>query len=116
VDLPKASKSTFVGAAAASALVPPFQGIWGMKLQLPTDRRRIGYFDTEMSDFDFYRQIDKILALADKRNYPIHLTHLVFARICLDEYALMIEQYLIDHKRLRLYYCGRTFGSMSKLQ
>ena len=45
--LPKASKSTFVGAAAASALVPPYQGIWEMKLQLPTDRPRIGYFDTE---------------------------------------------------------------------
>ena len=70
--LPKASKSTFVGAAAASALVPTFQSVWGMKLQLPYDRPRIGYFDTEMSSFDFYRQMDKIISLAEKKSLPDH--------------------------------------------
>jgi hypothetical protein len=95
--LPKAGKSSFVSAAAASALIPPYQGIWGMKLQLPTDRPRIGYFDTEMSDFDFYRQIDKILALADKRSLPSTFDAFSLREDMPGRIRAMIEQYLIDH-------------------
>ena len=96
--LPKASKSTFVGAAAASALVPPFQGIWGMKLHLPTDRPRIGYFDTEMSSFDFYRQMDKIISLADKKKLPNHFDAFTMREDMPSKIRLMIEQYLIENK------------------
>lgn len=96
--LPKASKSTFVGAAAASALLPPFTGIWGMKLNLPTDRPRIGYFDTEMSNFDFYRQIDKILALADKKTLPPTFDAFSFREDMPGKIRAMIEQYLQENK------------------
>lgn len=96
--LPKASKSTFVGAAAASALVPPFQGIWGMKLQLPVNRPRIGYFDTEMSQFDFYRQIDKIVSLADKQKLPDYFDAYSMREDMPSKIRIMIEQYLIENK------------------
>jgi hypothetical protein len=95
--LPKASKSTFVGAAAASALVPTFQSVWGMKLQLPFDRSRIGYFDTEMSNFDFYRQIDKIIAIADKRSLPQNFDAYSFREDMPGKIRVMIEQYLINN-------------------
>ena len=68
--LPKASKSTFAGAAIASALVPSFSDVFGIKLQLPGDRKRIAYFDTESSEYDFYRSIDRIKNFADKRTLP----------------------------------------------
>jgi hypothetical protein len=56
--LPKAGKSTFVAGAIASAFVP--YEVFSMKLHLPADRRKICYFDTESSDYDFFRQIGKI--------------------------------------------------------
>jgi hypothetical protein len=68
--LPKASKSTYVGAIAASALVPHYQAVFGLKLSLPADRQRLAYFDTEHSAFDFYRQMDKIKGFADKNSLP----------------------------------------------
>lgn len=95
--LPKASKSTFVGAAAASALVPDFSSVWGMKLALPKDRPRIGYFDTEMSSFDFYRQIDKIVSLADKRSLPPTFDAYSLREDMPGSILIMIEQYLINN-------------------
>lgn len=56
--LPKAGKSTFIAATLASALMPGDQ--FGIKINFPEDRRRVCLFDTESSDYDFYRQIDKI--------------------------------------------------------
>lgn len=66
--LPKAGKSTFIAAMIASA----FQGwdIFGMKLHFPVGRRRIAYFDTESSDFDFYRQIGKIKKFCGLNGLP----------------------------------------------
>jgi hypothetical protein len=96
--LPKASKSTYVGAAAASALLPSFQGIWGMKLLLPSNKNRIGYFDTEMSDYDFYRQIDKILSLAEKKTLPDNFDAYSFREDMPRKIRGMIEEYLIQHQ------------------
>jgi hypothetical protein len=96
--LPKASKSTFVGGAAASALVPLFSSVWGMKLALPFDRPRIGYFDTEMSSFDFYRQIDKIVMLAEKKRLPDTFDAYSMREDMPGKIRMMIEQYLIDNK------------------
>ena len=59
--LPKAGKSTFLAAAIASAFQPG--DVFGMKVHFPEGRRKIAYFDTESSDFDFYRQINKIKQL-----------------------------------------------------
>jgi hypothetical protein len=69
-----------------------------------------------MSDFDFYRQIDKILALADKKKLPDTFDAFSFREDMPGRIRAMIEQYLIDHKRLCLYYCGRPVRSMFKLQ
>ena len=66
--LPKAGKSTFVAGAIASAFVP--YDIFSMKIHLPTDRRKICYFDTESSDYDFFRQINKIKGFCEQTNLP----------------------------------------------
>jgi len=65
---PKAGKSTYIAALIASAFVP--YDIFSMKLHLPTDRKKLCYFDTESSDYDFFRQINKIKGFCDLLNLP----------------------------------------------
>ena len=66
--LPKAGKSTFVAGAIASAFVS--YEVFSMKLHLPVDRRKICYFDTESSDYDFFRQIGKIKGFCELTVLP----------------------------------------------
>lgn len=66
----KSGKSTFIAATIASAYIPAFQDNFGIKLKLPKDRQRIGYFDTESSEYDFYRQIDRIKQFGIKTKLP----------------------------------------------
>lgn len=66
--LPKAGKSSFLAAIIASAFHPMDQ--FGMKIHFPDGRRRIAYFDTESSDFDFYRQINKIKQFSGLNSLP----------------------------------------------
>jgi predicted kinase len=66
----KSGKSTFISATIASAYLPDFQDNFGIKLNLPKDRRRIGYFDTESAEYDFYKQIDKIKYFCLKNSLP----------------------------------------------
>jgi hypothetical protein len=65
---PKAGKSTYIAALIASAFVP--YDVFSMKLHLPTDRKKLCYFDTESSDYDFFRQINKIKGFCDLLNLP----------------------------------------------
>jgi len=66
--LPKAGKSTYIAALIASAFVP--YDVFSMKLHLPTDRRKLCYFDTESSDYDFFRQINKIKGFSEMSILP----------------------------------------------
>lgn len=65
---PKAGKSTYIAALISSAFVP--YDIFSMKLHLPKDRRKLCYFDTESSDYDFFRQINKIKGFCELLNLP----------------------------------------------
>jgi hypothetical protein len=66
--LPKAGKSTFVAGAIASAFVP--YEVFGMKIHFPADRRKLCYFDTESSDYDFFRQMNKVKSFCEHNNLP----------------------------------------------
>ena len=66
--LPKAGKSTFLSALISTVFTA--SDLWGMKLHLPVDRRKIGYFDTESSDYDFYRQVERIKKFSGMHNIP----------------------------------------------
>jgi archaellum biogenesis ATPase FlaH len=56
--LPKTGKSFFLSAITASAFTP--LDIFGMKLNLPVNRKKICYLDTESSEYDMYRQMERI--------------------------------------------------------
>ena len=90
--LPKAGKSTFLAAVIASAFHPMDQ--FGMKLHLPQNRRRIAYFDTESSDYDFYRQINKIKAFSGLDNLPIWADCFTVREDSPQEIRALIKHYL----------------------
>lgn len=56
--LPKTCKSTIVSAILGSAILK--QPIFDLSVSLPEARQKIAYFDTESSDYDFYRQVQRI--------------------------------------------------------
>lgn len=90
--LPKAGKSTFVAAAIASAFTP--MDIFTMKIHLPVERRKICYFDTESSDYDFYRQINKIKGFAELAHLPDNFSAFQVREDASSNIRKMIERYL----------------------
>jgi RecA-family ATPase len=68
--LPKTGKSTFISATIGSAYLPTYQDNFSIKIHLPNERKKIGYFDTESAEFDFYRQIDKIKKFCLRSTLP----------------------------------------------
>lgn len=56
--LPKASKSTFLAGAIASAFIS--FPVYGMKINLPEKRGNILYVDTESAPWDYQQQMKKI--------------------------------------------------------
>lgn len=69
----KAGKSTYLTAAISSAFLPSFVDKFGMKITTPPGRPVVGYFDTESSQYDFYRQIDRIKQFTGAPNFPQNL-------------------------------------------
>ena len=60
--IPKSGKSTILAALVSTIFYPG--DLWGMKLQLPENRKKVAYFDTESADTEFYNQADKIKKFA----------------------------------------------------
>lgn len=56
--LPKAGKSLFITSAIASAYTS--SDVFGMKITLPDNKKKIAYFDTEGSEFDFYSIVNRL--------------------------------------------------------
>jgi hypothetical protein len=56
--MPKNGKSLFISSAIASAYTT--WDIFGMKINFQDKRKRLCYVDTESSDFDFYRTLERI--------------------------------------------------------
>ena len=69
--LPKTGKSTFVAALVSTIFYPG--NLWGMKLQLPQNRQKLAYFDTESADVEFYNQSEKIKKFAGKDGFSDRL-------------------------------------------
>jgi len=69
--LPKTGKSTFLSALIASAFHPG--DFFEMKINLPGERKKLCYIDTESSSFDFYRQMERIRKFIDLNRLPGNL-------------------------------------------
>lgn len=64
--IPKSGKSTILAALISTIFLKG--DLWDMKLELPKDRQKVAYFDTESADVEFYAQVDKIRKFADVQN------------------------------------------------
>lgn len=90
--LPKAGKSTFITSIIGSAFT--HFNVFGMKL---TVKNRIGYFDTESSQYDFYKNINRIRQFA---GYVDLGTKFQAYNTRIDPYSMqriLIEQYILDY-------------------
>jgi hypothetical protein len=66
--LPKAGKSRFFMAALASSITG--NSIFSMHIDPPKNRPKIALFDTESSQYDFYRNIDQLKKFAGVQRLP----------------------------------------------
>jgi hypothetical protein len=69
----KAGKSTYLSATIASAFLPQNFDVFGIKLTPPPGRNVVAYFDTESSQFDFWRTMVRIRNLARLDDFPLGL-------------------------------------------
>jgi len=92
---PKAGKSTFITSAIASAFTT--WDIFGMKLNFPPNRKRICYIDTESSDFDYYRVLDRIRQQIITDHLPHNFDSFLFKEDSPNEIKEMTELYLQEN-------------------
>lgn len=90
--LPKAGKSSFLNACIASAFVP--YDIFTMKITFPENRERLCLFDTESSDFDYYKRIDSIKEFADLNYMPANFDSYQVREDGSETIIKMVERYL----------------------
>jgi GTPase SAR1 family protein len=90
--LPKAGKSSFLNSCIASAFVP--NDIFTMKINLPEQRQRLCLFDTESSDYDYYKRIQSILTFADLSKVPTNFDSFQVREDGTGTIRKMVERYL----------------------
>lgn len=90
--LPKTGKTTFISALISSALHPG--DFFQMKLSMPENRKRICYFDTESSEYDHYRTIERIRYFTTYNNLPENLDTFVLRQDGHRAIQIYVELYL----------------------
>ena len=90
--LPKAGKSTFICAMISSVFNT--YDIFTMKLHTPQNRAKVCLIDTESSDYDFYRTINKIKGFAQINDLPPYFDAFQVREDSSNAIKLMIERYL----------------------
>jgi len=90
--LPKAGKSSYLTACIASAFTA--FPIFDMKINLPKKRNVITYIDTESSQYDFYKGMDRIKGFLQLKAMPKNLHAYHFRDLNQDEIKDCIEYYL----------------------
>lgn len=94
--LPKAGKSTFITSIIASAFTT--WDIFNCKLNFPKDRKRLCYIDTESSDYDYYRVLERIRLQIITDLLPHNFDSFLFREDNANDIKLMIEQYLEENR------------------
>lgn len=90
--LPKAGKSSFLTAAICSAFMT--YSLFDIKINLPHNRKIIGYFDTESSTYDFYKTMDRIKMNMGANDLPINFQPFTLRDAQPSEIKSLIEYYL----------------------
>lgn len=91
--LPKSGKSTFIAGLLASRIT--HTECLGMSLISPKERERIAYFDTESSQHDFYRQVQRIKKMSFD-SIPDYIDLFCTREDGVKQQIAMITQYIQD--------------------
>jgi hypothetical protein len=94
--LPKQGKTLFVTGAIATAYTT--WDIFGMKLNFPKDRKRLCYIDTESSDYDYYKNLDRTRKQMLYDHFPHNFDSFLFREDKPADIMQMTEIYLSDNK------------------
>lgn len=94
--LPKAGKSTFITSVVASAFTT--WDIFSCKLVFPANRKRLCYIDTESSDYDYYRVLERIRQQIITDFLPHNFDSFLFREDSPSEIKEMVEAYLEENK------------------
>jgi hypothetical protein len=92
VAVTKAGKSTFICAMISSVFNT--YDIFTMKLHTPQNRAKVCLIDTESSDYDFYRTINKIKGFAEINDLPSYFDAFQVREDSSNAIKQMIERYL----------------------
>ena len=92
VAVTKAGKSTFICAMISSVFNT--YDIFTMKLHTPQNRAKVCLIDTESSDYDFYRTINKIKGFAEISDLPPYFDAFQVREDSSNAIKQMIERYL----------------------
>jgi hypothetical protein len=90
--LPKSGKSSYLMGAIASSFIP--HEVFSMKINFPTDRKKICLFDTESSDYDFYMNLKKIKSYSGLNDLPDYFNAFQVREDGSGIIRKMIERYL----------------------
>jgi len=94
--MPKQGKSLFITSAIASAFTT--WDIFSMKINFPKDRRRICYIDTESSDYDYYKVLERIRQQMLVDNLPGNFDSFLMREDDPNTIIQMIDLYLNENK------------------
>jgi hypothetical protein len=94
--LPKAGKSTFITSVVSSAFTT--WDIFSCKLSFPPTRKRLCYVDTESSDYDYYRVLERIRQQIITDFLPHNFDSFLFREDSPNDIKLMVEAYLEENK------------------
>lgn len=93
--LPKQGKSLFITSAIASAYTN--YPIFGMQINFPENRKRLCYVDTESSDYDYYKVLERMRKQMNVSEMPENFDSFLFREDSHTDIVLMIELYLKQH-------------------
>lgn len=100
--LPKSGKSSFLSAAIASAFVP--YSIFNIATHLPPKRKGLLLMDTESSEDDFYKQVQRIKTCIGKDEMPKTFHAFMLRDRVAVEIKEYIEYYLQLHPEISIVY------------
>lgn len=100
--LPKAGKSSFLSAAVASCFLP--FSVFGINTILPNKRKSICYIDTESSEYDFYKGVDRVKNLLGRDEMPKQFHGFATRDLSPVEIKEYSEYYLSLHPEISVLY------------
>jgi len=92
----KSGKSTFITSVVASAFTT--WDIFTCKLVFPANRKRLCYVDTESSDYDYYRVLERIRQQIITDFLPHNFDSFLFREDSPNDIKEMVEAYLQENK------------------